>query len=82
MTDQELKLEILTKHGIREDLYIHVGKDHQDDIFRISENIINAMEEWAGIISKRTEDNLLEEMGFTDDPDRFNSSLDDVIRLS
>jgi len=68
MTDQELKQNIIDRHFFKNQF---IGSKFRNEI-------MSCMEEWAGIISKRTEDNLLEEMGFTDDPDRFNSSLDDV----
>jgi hypothetical protein len=54
MTDEELKTQIINKYIIPSQIIIH------------KKEIMNCMEEWAGIISKRTEDNLLEEMGFTD----------------
>jgi hypothetical protein len=72
MTDEELKQQIIDKH-----LSIFPFNNKGSVI---SHKIIQCMEEWAGIISKRTEDSLLEELGFGDDPDRFSNSLDDVFK--
>jgi hypothetical protein len=77
MSDKELKQEIITKHGILKEIYFWIGNE-PEVINKIKNKIDLAMEEWGSIISKRTEDNLLEELGFGDDPDRFNSSIDDV----
>jgi hypothetical protein len=65
MTDEELKEKIITKHGILKEIYFWIGNE-PEVINKIKNKIDLAMEEWAGVISKRTEDNLLEEMGFKD----------------
>jgi hypothetical protein len=68
MTDEELKIQIIKKYIIPSQIIIW------------KQEIMYCMEEWAGIISKRTEDSLIDEMGFGDDPDRFSNSLDDVFK--
>jgi hypothetical protein len=70
MTDQELKQEIIDKH-IFHNKFVAIAYKNE---------ITKCMEEWASIISKRTEDNLLEELGFTEDSDKHTGSIDYVFK--